>query len=200
MEGSDIKKMEEPMRFIILTITVLFLALNVSLAASPKKAMTPVEHGKYLTIIAGCNDCHTPKNFTEQGPVPDMSRELSGHPADAKLPDLPTGVIGPGKWMAITTDLTAWYGPWGVSFTRNLTPDMETGLGSWTEQMFINALRTGKHMGAPNGRPILPPMPWQMYAQMTDEDLKAVWAYLRTIKPIKNAIPEPIPPPAPPKQ
>ena len=183
------------MRFPILTIPIFFLALSISSAASDKKGheMTPVERGKYLTTIGGCNDCHTPKTFSEKGMEVDMSRELSGHPADAKLPDLPSGLIGPGKWLTITADLTAWC----VSFTRNLTPDMETGLGSWTQEMFINALRTGKHMGAPNGRAILPPMPWKMYAQMSDDDLKAVWAYLRTLKPIKNAIPEPIPPAAP---
>lgn len=155
-----------------------------------------IARGKYLTIIAGCNDCHTPKMMGPHGPEPDMSRELSGHPADSKLPELPKDLIGPGKWDAISASgLTAWYGPWGVSFTRNLTPDAETGLGSWTEKMFIDAIRTGKHMGAPGGRDILPPMPWQMYKQMSDEDLKSLWAYLRTIKPVKNAIPEPIPPP-----
>jgi hypothetical protein len=188
------------MRFRISVFVVfgsLIFSLGYVFAESAQKKvadMTPVERGKYLTVIAGCNDCHTPKTYNEKGMQIDLTRELSGHPADSKLPELPSNLIGPGKWTTVTMDLTAWYGPWGVSFTRNLTPDVETGLGSWTEDMFIKALRTGKHMGAADGRDILPPMPWQMYAQMTDEDLKAIWAYLRTIKAIKNAIPEPIPP------
>lgn len=88
----------------------------------------------------------------------------------------------------------AWAGPWGVSFTANLTPDQNTGLGVWTEDVFIAALRSGKHMGT--GRPILPPMPWMWISKMTDDDLKAVFAYLRTIKPITNHVPDPIPPAA----
>lgn len=189
----------KPTILVISVIAFLSIALLYSSAAPAEKAepmnAKMVERGKYLTIIAGCNDCHTPKIMGPKGPEPDMSRELSGHPEDSKLPELPKGIIGPGKWDTIAASgLTAWYGPWGVSFTRNLTPDVETGLGSWTEEMFINAIRTGKHMGASDGRDILPPMPWPMYRQMPDDDLKAIWVYLRTIKPIKNAIPEPIPP------
>jgi mono/diheme cytochrome c family protein len=186
------------MRFRILVLLLvlagLFLSLGYVAAASPDKD-APINRGKYLTVIGACNDCHTPKIFSEKGMEVDWNKELSGHPADSKDPDYPKDLIGPGKWTAMTADLTAWYGPWGVSYARNLTPDVETGLGSWTEDMFIKAIRTGKHMGAPAGRDILPPMPWQMYAQMTDEDLKAVWAYLRTLKAVKNAIPEPLPPP-----
>jgi len=94
---------------------------------------------------------------------------------------------------AITTnDLTAWAGPWGVSFARNLTPDIATGIGSWTEAIFIKALRTGKDMG--EGRAILPPMPWPGIGQSTDADLKAMFAYLMSLKPIENAVPDPISP------
>jgi hypothetical protein len=74
----------------------------------------------------------------------------------------------------------------------NLTPDKDTGLGSWTEQNFIEAMRTGKHMG--KGRPILPPMPWQAIGQLPDEDLKALFAYLKTVPAVKNKIMEPTPP------
>jgi hypothetical protein len=88
--------------------------------------------------------------------------------------------------------MTAWSGPWGVSFTRNLTPDPETGIGKWTEQNFIDSLRNGKIMG--KGRPLLPPMPWAMYGTLTDEDLKAMFAYLKTIPPVKNRVPEPLAP------
>lgn len=157
----------------------------------PKKAM--IERGAYLVHAGACNDCHSPKVFTEKGPVPDESRLLSGHPANSKLPEVPQGIIAPDKWGALTTnDLTAWAGPWGVSFTRNLTPDVATGLGSWTEEMFIKAIRNGKDMG--EGRDILPPMPWPEYRNMTDDDLKAVFAYLQSIKPVENAVPDPISP------
>jgi hypothetical protein len=97
--------------------------------------------------------------------------------------------------LAMTNQmLTAWAGPWGVSFAMNLTRDKETGLGEWTEEVFIQAIRTGKHQGQPNGRDILPPMPWFNFRQMSDSDLKAVWAYLRSLPPIKNKVPTPIPP------
>jgi mono/diheme cytochrome c family protein len=97
----------------------------------------------------------------------------------------------PWKMVASVT-MTAWSGPWGVSFTRNLTPDSETGIGKWTEQNFIDTLRNGKTMG--KGRPLLPPMPWPMYRSLTDEDLKAMYAYLKTIQPVKNRVPEPLAP------
>lgn len=161
-------------------------------------AQSPVERGKYLVTIGSCNDCHTPKKMTPQGPAPDMDRMLSGHPENVKV----TATFAPAKgapWIAATNgDLTAWGGPWGVSFTANLTPDTNTGLrsGVWTEELFIKALRTGKHMGT--AREILPPMPWQFIGQMTDDDLKAVWAYLGTIPAIKNHVPDPIPPAGPP--
>lgn len=89
--------------------------------------------------------------------------------------------------------MTAFAGPWGVSFTANLTPDPETGvLRDYTEEQFIRALRTGRHQG--QGRQILPPMPWPFIGKMTDEDLKAVFAYLRQIPPVRNKVPDPIPP------
>ena len=162
-------------------------------AAPAAPAQTPVERGKYLTTVGGCNDCHTPKKLGPNGPEADMTRELSGNPSTEKVAAVPAGLIAPGKWLTIVNNhLGAWEGPWGVSFAMNLTPDKETGLGSWTEQMFVQALRTGKHQGT--GRPILPPMPWVWYRFMTDDDLKAVFAYLQSLPPIKNPIPDPIPP------
>jgi hypothetical protein len=153
---------------------------------------TPVERGKYLTRVGGCNDCHTPKTFTN-GLEFDMSKELSGHPANDKLLPVPAKLIGEGGYGTLANaHLTAWVGPWGVSYAMNLTPDKATGLGSWTEQMFVDAIRTGKHQGT--GRQILPPMPWNWYRDMTDDDLKAVFAYLQSLPPISNAIPDPTPP------
>jgi mono/diheme cytochrome c family protein len=156
-------------------------------------AQDPVARGLYLVTVGVCHDCHTPKIFAAAGPELDKSRLLSGHPANEPVPPVPPGVIGPQGWGAFGNNhFTAWAGPWGVSFARNLTPDVATGLGSWTEQMFIDALRQGKHQGA--GRPLLPPMPWQMYREMTDDDLRAMFAYLRTLPAISNAVPEPVPP------
>lgn len=149
-----------------------------------------VERGRFLVAMGGCTDCHTPLKMGERGPEPDMTRYLSGHPADTKLPPPPT--LSGTPWNAVTAGLTAWSGPWGVSYAANLTPDEITGLGIWSEEMFVKAMRTGQHMGG--GRPIMPPMPWQNLAQLPDEELKAIYAYLRTLKPISNRVPESVPP------
>jgi hypothetical protein len=152
-----------------------------------------IARGKFLTTICACNDCHTPKIFTKMGMELDTTRMLSGHKENDTLPPVPAGLITPGGWGALTNGhLTGWAGPWGKSFARNLTPDTTTGLGSWTDKIFIKAIRTGKDMG--EGRPILPPMPWDMYRVMPDADLKAIFAYLKSLPPIVNAIPDPIAP------
>jgi hypothetical protein len=163
-------------------------------APAAAAAADPVARGQYLVTVLGCNDCHTPFVMGPEGPHPDMTRMLSGHPEGAELGPLPA-LSGGWMWAGAATN-TAFAGPWGVSFAFNLTPDDNTGLGIWTEEMFIAALRTGKHMG--QSRPIAPPMPWPAYGQMTDDDLKAVFAYLRTIPPIVNRVPDYQPPAAPP--
>jgi mono/diheme cytochrome c family protein len=147
----------------------------------------PVARGKYLVTFGGCNDCHTPFKVTDKGPVPDMARMLSGHPHDTKvsMPDLK-----PGPWFVATASMTAWTGPWGITYAANLTPDTNTGLGIWTEDMFLKAMRTGRHMGV--GREILPPMPWRGIASLNDDDLKAIYAYLRTVPAIHNEVPTPV--------
>jgi mono/diheme cytochrome c family protein len=156
-------------------------------------AQPPVERGKYLVSVAGCNDCHTPKTFGPNGPEADLTRTLSGNPSTDKLAAVPAGLLAPDKFGTVANNhLTAWVGPWGVSFAMNLTPDKATGLGSWTQEMFVTAIRTGKHQGT--GRAILPPMPWNWYRNMTDDDLKAVFAYLQSLPPINNPIPDPLPP------
>ena len=160
---------------------------NATKAAQAAKAK--VARGAYLVNVGGCNDCHTPFKNGPNGPEPDMTRELSGHPESLKMPPPPDLGKGPWVWSAAGTN-TAFAGPWGVSYTANLTPDRLTGIGIWDEQMFIKTIRTGRHWGV--ARPILPPMPWQNFRHMTDEDLGAVYAYLRSIKPIRNQVPEPI--------
>ena len=150
--------------------------------------------GHYLVIVGGCNDCHSPKKLTPQGPVVDSERLLSGHPATVPLPSLHVDALTPGHWMLMGPDLTAYAGPWGISYAANLTPDSSTGIGVWTEDVFVKAIRTGKHLGVDNGRSILPPMPWEEIAQWKDNDLRAVYRYLRSLPPIRNQVPAPVSP------
>jgi hypothetical protein len=148
-----------------------------------------IARGKDLVWSIGCNDCHTPKKMGPKGPELDTARLLSGHREDAGLPRPPA--LPEGPWGVVTSmEFTAWSGPWGISYAFNLTPDENTGLGIWTEEMFLRALRTGRHMGT--SRQILPPMPWEVYGRLGDEDLKSIYAYLRSIPPVSNRVPEPV--------
>lgn len=164
--------------------------------AVPKEmsASEKLARGRYLVILGGCNDCHTPKVFTAMGPVFDSTRILSGHPANSPLPEITYDASKPGNWMLFAPDLTAAVGPWGISFSANLTPDSTTGIGAWSAENFIKTIRTGKHLGMEGGRPILPPMPWQSMAEITDADLILIFEYLKSLPPIKNQVPAPVPP------
>ena len=181
-------------------IGVLLLLQGQAEQQSEKaKKRAQIERGEYLVTAADCNGCHTLFFIeTPEGMVWDTTRRLAGSPEDAVLPEIPEGLFSregmfsSGKWLSLYSSGGAFAGPWGVSFPRNLTPDMETGLGSWTEEIFIKALRTGKDMG--EGRDILPPMPWREFAKLTDEDLGAIFAYLGSIAPIDNMVPDPISP------
>lgn len=149
---------------------------------------SPVERGKYLVNITGCHDCHSPKKDAA-GHI-DETRILSGRPSTTTVPSTTPGEIH------TALDLTAWTGPWGTTNASNLTPDTMTGLlaRKYNEASFVAMFRTGKK---PSGVGVLPPMPYEMYANMTDDDLKAIWAYLQTIKPIRNQVPANAPAPAP---
>lgn len=162
---------------VLVLVTTLLLSLPAA-AQNKKKAGSSgrVARGKYLATIAACHDCHTPK--LDAMMTPDMSRAFSGRPATTPPPKQREGEI------TASLDLTAWAGPWGNSFAANLTPDAETGLGKrYDEAKFLQTIRTGKK---PEGEPLLPPMPWPVYRQMTDEDLKSLWAYLKTVPAVKN--------------
>lgn len=180
----------------IATVVAAGLLLVPALVRADLPAQQPdpalVERGRYLVTTSGCHDCHTPLKMTDAGPEPDMSRMLSGHPESFAISRPPAD---PGEeWMMVASrTLTAFSGPWGVSFTANLTPDDETGLGRWTLQNFKDTIRTGRHMG--RGRPILPPMPIPMYKHFNDDDFAAIYAFLRSIPPVSNRVPEPLPPP-----
>ncbi|HZH44965.1 MAG TPA: c-type cytochrome [Lysobacter sp.] len=182
----------------LLLPTLLVAALAAAPLGAAEKGKSAdakkIARGQYLVTVTGCHDCHTPMKLGPNGPEWDMSRALSGHPQDLTMPPAPKLEM---PWtMAAGNVNTAWSGPWGISFTANLTPDPETGLGRWTFQNFKDTIRTGRHMG--RGRPILPPMPIPTFKNLTDEDLEAMFAYLRTIPPIRNKVPEPLPPAAPP--
>lgn len=184
--------------FIPIFISILSLLILSQINCSgteEKKQMTQQEliaRGKYLVTTGGCDDCHTPKIYTANGPVTDTTRLLSGFQQGGTLPALDVKYVAPGNWVATESNFSAWVGPWGISYASNLTPDNATGIGALSEEMFIKTLREGKYMGV--GRPLLPPMPWPTIGQMTDEDLKAIYAYLKTINPISNKVPEPTPP------
>jgi mono/diheme cytochrome c family protein len=168
---------------------VPILAAADTAAADASPAL--VDRGRYLVTTSGCHDCHTPLKMGEAGPEPDMSRMLSGHPESFVIAAPPAN---PGEeWMMVAArTMTAFSGPWGMSFTANLTPDDETGLGRWTLQNFKDTIRSGRHMG--RGRPILPPMPIPMYKNFNDADFEAIYTFLRSIPPVRNRVPEPLPP------
>ncbi|PHQ29387.1 c-type cytochrome [Leeuwenhoekiella nanhaiensis] len=150
------------------------------------------KRGEYLVNIMDCAACHTPKTMTPQGPVPDMTRYMMGYDAAEALPPLPDNVpIGP--WALFKGDLTAAVGPWGTSYAGNITPD-DTGIGSWTLEQFSNAIRKGMYKGLENTRPLMPPMPTQAYKNLSDEDVKAIFTYLKSLEPIENVVPAYTPP------
>ena len=176
---------------VALMVTVACTATpDVSTAAAKDPASAQLARGKYLVAIGGCNDCHTPLKMGPRGPEPDMTRYLSGHPESMVMPPAPKLEM---PWMyAGNATNTAYAGPWGISYAINLTSDEATGLGQWTEHGFVQALTTGRHLGIATGRMIMPPMPWPAYAQMSDEDVKAMFAFLRTVPAIRNRVPDAI--------
>ncbi|HSN60795.1 MAG TPA: c-type cytochrome [Ferruginibacter sp.] len=149
--------------------------------------------GEHIVTISGCHDCHSPKKMTAHGPDIDSTLLLSGHPALQPPPDVNRKELETKGLVLAAGDLTSWVGPWGISFTANLTSDV-TGIGNWSEEQFMYALREGKFKGLAGSRSLLPPMPWPMYKHMTDDEMKAVFAYLKSTKPINNVVPAPVPP------
>lgn len=180
--------------FLLLLSTSLVSCDMGYVPGSKMPATTPqqkVERGKYLVNTMGCDDCHSPKKMGPTGPELDVEHRLSGYPASRPIAS-DTDAVKKG-WVLFSGDLTQAVGPWGTSFAANLTPDI-SGIGNWTEAQFINALRKGKLKGLDNSRPLLPPMPWQNFSKLTDEDLSSIYAFLQSIKPVDNVVPAPIPP------
>ena len=176
---------------ILATLAVVSVTALIAYGSAPRDDQR-VERGRYIVDSFGCVDCHSPWTMGPNGPMPDPARFLSGHPSDMALPPAPAPA-GPWIVSAAATN-TAWAGPWGTSFTANLTPDPETGLGTWKPDDFIATLRNGRHLG--RGRELLPPMPFPAIRNMSDDDLLSIFAYLQTIPAIQNRVPTPLPPPA----
>lgn len=151
-----------------------------------------VKWGEHLVTIGGCNDCHTPKKMTPMGPVDDSTLLLSGHPENLPAPDVDRKATE-SKGLVVTSDFTAWIGPWGITYSANLTPD-DSGTGKWTESQFLYAIKNSISKGLAGSRPLMPPMSMMPVKHMTDDELKAIFAYLRTVKPIKNNSVQPTPP------
>ncbi|TMI65463.1 MAG: c-type cytochrome [Bacteroidetes bacterium] len=153
--------------------------------------------GEHLVKVAGCNDCHTPKKMGPNGPEPDMSLLLSGHPSQMPPADFNKNEAAK-KGLIITQTFTAWTGPWGITYAANLTSDA-SGIGGWKEEQFLKCLHEKKWMGLEGTRPLMPPMSMMPATEMSDDELKAIFAYLKSTPPIKNVIPEAdlLPPPPP---
>ena len=150
-----------------------------------------VKRGAYLVNIMGCNDCHTPKIMTATGPVPDSNRLLSGHRAETALPAVYREALQKG-WALFYSEGTAAVTPAGTAYAANLTPD-ETGIGNWTEAQFRTALTRGKWKGLENARGLMPPMPWENYRELSEEDIHALYTYLRSIPAVDNLVPAALP-------
>ncbi len=180
---------------IAVVASAVFVACQDSAASEEKSTVITkeqmVKRGAYLVNTIGCDDCHSPKRIGANGPeiIPEL--RLSGYPSDRPITKADTNVVKKG-WMLFADDLTTAVGPWGQSFAANLTSDV-TGTGNWKEAQFIKAIREGKYKGLDNTRPLLMPMPWFVYRNLTDDDLKSIFAFLQTTKPVNNVVPSPKP-------
>jgi len=180
---------------ILFFITIMIFSQHHFLFAEDNSSYyneTQIKRGMQLINEGRCNDCHTPTIETSEGPVPDDSRKLSGHPSDSEIPDIPSVDHNSKEWFDFveTLDSTVWVGEWGMSFSANLTPDPTTGIGKWNENIFIEIMRSGQHVNLKRG--IKPPMPWQDYSKLSNDDLISIFSYLSTLKPVRNAVPKPV--------
>jgi cytochrome c553 len=197
---------------LIISVTAIVIACNqpISASVSTGESMadsisagtqyggfeSQLKWGEHLVIIGGCNDCHTPKKMGPKGPEDDMSLMLSGHPAQMPPAAFDQKEAG-RKGLVITQTFTSWVGPWGITYAANLTSD-STGIGMWKEEQFVKALKEKKWMGLENTRPLMPPMSMMPATKMSDDEMKAIFAYLKSTPPIKNVPPNAllVPPPA----
>ena len=192
----------------IITALVLVACNNEAKTDAPAEPAKPsfgsfdsqVKWGEHLVKVGGCNDCHTPKKMGPNGPENDMSLMLSGHPAQMPPADFDKNEAAK-KGLIVTQSFTSWTGPWGITYAVNLTSDA-TGIGGWKEEQFVKCLHEKKWMGLDGTRPLMPPMSMMPATEMSDDELKAIFAYLKSTPPVKNLAPEASllpPPPSPAK-
>lgn len=185
--------------FLLFGVVGAIISCNTGTNEHPVSASVPeeidsvelIKRGGYLVLLGGCGDCHSPKVMTPQGPAEDTTRLLSGYASSRPFEGFDKKVALSGTKVIFNIESTAFAGPWGVTYAANLTPH-HSGIGSWTVENFKKAMREGKWRGMDNTRPLLPPMPWQNYREVTDEDLSAIFAYLQSLPPIDNPVPVPI--------
>lgn len=177
---------------LLIAFVILITSIPDLLASRDIDKEIKTKFGKLLTEEFGCVDCHTPKIVINNQVLIDENRMFSGHQQDNILPEFPPELVAPGKWKGLyTADMTAWGGPWGISYAANLTPDKKTGIGNLSEENFISILGLGIHSTL--SRKIMPPMPWNEISRLNKQELGAIYLYLKTIKPIKNKVPEAVP-------
>ena len=185
------------MKLALLSMVALTAAIIISCNTSTVKTTEPVaisndslvKKGAYLVGIMGCDDCHSPKKMGAHGPEIIDSLRLSGYPANRPVAKIDMESIKNG-WALLGADLTSAAGPWGLSFSANITND-ESGIGTWNIENFKKAFTEGKWKGMEGTRMLLPPMPWANYKNLKEEDLKAIFAFLKSTNPVKNVVPDP---------
>lgn len=187
------KKITLLMSALVAATAFIVIACNQHKTKEPVKETLDnpalIKRGEYLVSAVGCDDCHTPKIFKPDGHFElDLDRRFGGHPSNEPVGKVDTTAFKNG-WVYFGMGLTAAAGPWGISYAANISSDT-TGIGMWTEQQFLTAIRKGLSKGLEGNRPLLPPMPWFVYKNFNDEDLKAIYAYLKSTKPVKNVVPQ----------
>lgn len=147
-----------------------------------------VKKGEHLVATLDCEICHSPKKMGPKGPelIPEL--RFGGHQNGTQLPPTDEKMLKSG-WVLFAPDFTSFIGPWGQSYARNISSDT-TGIGMWTLEQFKKVIREGKFMGLENTRPILPPMPWEAYKHLYDDDIEAIFAFLKSTKPVNNRVPD----------
>jgi len=134
-------------------------AATAVILSAPASAQDAVKRGEYLATIMDCGGCHTTGIFLGK---PDPKGYLAGSEVGFQIPGL------------------------GIFYPPNLTPDPETGLGKWSEADIVKALRTGVR---PDGRELAPAMPWRSYSKASEADMKALVAFLKSLKPVRHQVP-----------
>jgi mono/diheme cytochrome c family protein len=162
-------------------LAILFVsAVALPAGASPHPQDDPVAHGKYIATIAGCTSCHTPLKAEYNQPPQNLTLEQIQNIAfDERAAHDTDKLLSGGRLFDL--------GPAGTVFTLNITPDKETGIGTWTDDQIRIAVKTGIDH---NGKVLFPVMPYHVYNGMADTDLNAVIAYLHSVGPVSNKVPE----------